>query len=147
MAHPEPRRWIPKHPEKYMGDPTNIWARSSWEIRFLNWCDNNKAIIKYCSEEIVIPYRCPTDSRIHRYFVDFLIKVKTKNNEIKTFLIEVKPSNQVKPPKYPGKQTKRYITESMTFMKNQAKWEAATRYAEDRGWAFKVITEYELGLK
>ena len=36
--------------------------------------------------------------------------------------------------------------ESLTFMKNQAKWEAATNYATDRGWEFKIITEHELGL-
>ena len=26
-------------------------------------------------------------------------------------------------------------------MKNQAKWEAANRYAKERGWEFKILTE------
>ena len=129
-----------------MGNPTNIIMRSSWETRFALWCDKNPSIIKWKSEETIIPYRCPTDNRIHRYFVDFQIQVKKKDSTLMTYLVEVKPSSQAKMPKYPGRTTKRYLAESMTYMKNQAKWEAAKKYAEDRGWQFKVITEYELGL-
>ena len=136
------RKFIPIFPEKYTGDPTNIIMRSSWETRFASWCDKNPSVLKWSSEETVIPYRCPTDSRIHRYFVDFKINVSTG----KTYIIEVKPAAQTQPPIYPGRQTQRYITESLTFMKNQAKWEAAIEFAKDRGWEFKIITEKELGL-
>jgi len=136
------RKFIPIFPEKYTGDPTNIIMRSSWETRFASWCDKNPSVLKWSSEETVIPYRCPTDNRIHRYFVDFKINVSTG----KTYIVEVKPAAQTQPPIYPGRQTQRYITESLTFMKNQAKWEAAIEYARDRGWEFKIITEKELGL-
>jgi hypothetical protein len=136
------RKFIPIFPEKYTGDPTNIIMRSSWETRFASWCDKNPSVLKWSSEETIIPYRCPTDSRIHRYFVDFKITVSTG----KTYIIEVKPAAQTQPPIYPGRQTQRYITESLTFMKNQAKWEAAIEFAKDRGWEFKIITEKELGL-
>lgn len=141
------RRYTPIFPEKYTGDPTNIIMRSSWETRFASWCDKNPNIVKWCSEETVIPYRCPTDNRIHRYFVDFRVQVKDRNGNLKTYLIEVKPEKQTKPPEYPGKRTKRYLVESMTYMKNRAKWESAINYAKDRGWEFKIITEHELGLK
>ena len=140
------RRFIPIFPEKYTGDPTNIIMRSSWETRFASWCDKNPSIIKWSSEETIVPYRCPTDDRIHRYFVDFKIQVKTRDSVSKTYLIEVKPSKQTQPPEFPGKQTKRYITESLVFMKNQAKWKAATEYCLDRKWEFKLITEDHLGL-
>ena len=136
------RKFIPIFPEKYTGDPTNIIMRSSWETRFASWCDKNPSVLKWSSEETVIPYRCPTDNRIHRYFVDFKITVSTG----KTYIIEVKPAAQTQPPIYPGRQTQRYITESLTFMKNQAKWEAAIEFAKDLGWEFKIITEKELGL-
>lgn len=129
-------------PEKYAGDPTNIVMRSSWETMFANWCDKNPAIVKWSSEETIIPYRCPTDEKIHRYFVDF--KITTKAG--KTYLVEVKPMKQTQPPIYPGRRTQRYLTESMTFIKNQAKWRAATEYCKDRGWEFKIITEHELGI-
>jgi len=121
--------------------------RSSWETRFASWCDKNPAVVKWLSEETVVPYRCPTDDRIHRYFVDFQIQVKQKDGLLKTYLVEVKPFSQTQPPVYPGRQTQRYLTESMTFIKNQAKWKAATEYAKDRNWEFKIITEHELGLK
>jgi hypothetical protein len=116
--------------------------RSSWETMFASWCDKNPSVIKWSSEETIIPYRCPTDNHIHRYFVDFKITVNTG----KTYLVEVKPYKQTQLPEYPGKRTQRYLMESLTFMKNQAKWEAATNYAKDRGWEFKIITEHELGL-
>jgi hypothetical protein len=141
------RKYTPVFPEKYTGDPSNIIMRSSWETRFANWCDKNPNIVKWSSEETIIPYRCPTDNYIHRYFVDFKIQVRTTDGILKTYLVEIKPAAQTIPPVYPGKQTKRYLTESMTFLKNQAKWKAATEYAKDRGWEFKIITEYELGLK
>lgn len=134
-------------PEKYTGDHTNIIMRSSWETHFALWCDKNPSIIKWSSEETIIPYRCPTDNRIHRYFVDFKVQVRDKNGNIKTYLIEVKPDKQTRPPEFPGRRTKRYLLESMTYMKNQAKWESAINFAKDRGWEFKILTEHELGLK
>jgi hypothetical protein len=140
------RKFSPTFPEKYTGDPTNIIMRSSWETQFANWCDINPSIVKWSSEETVVPYRCPTDNKIHRYFIDFKIQVKTRDDVLKTFLIEVKPYKQCHPPEYPGKRTKKYLTESYMFIKNQAKWASAREYAKDRGWEFKIITEYELGL-
>ena len=136
------RKYTPIFPEKYAGDPTDIIMRSSWETMFASWCDKNPSVVKWSSEETIIPYRCPTDNHIHRYFVDFKITVNTG----KTYLVEVKPYKQTQLPEYPGKRTQRYLMESLTFMKNQAKWEAATNYAKDRGWEFKIITEHELGL-
>lgn len=136
------RKYIPIFPEKYAGDPSNIIMRSSWETRFASWCDKNPSVLKWSSEETIIPYKCPTDNRIHRYFVDFKITVTTG----KTYLVEVKPKTQTQPPIYPGKRTQRYLQESLAFMKNQAKWEAASEFAKDRGWEFKIITEHELGL-
>lgn len=136
------RLFKPVFPQKYVGDPTNIVMRSSWETMFANWCDKNPSILKWSSEETIIPYRCPTDDKIHRYFVDF--KITTSNG--KTYLVEVKPAKQTQPPVFPGRRTQRYLTESLTFMKNQAKWKAATEYCKDRGWEFKIITEHELGI-
>lgn len=141
------RLYKPMFPEKYEGDPTNIIMRSSWETRFASWCDKNPSVVKWCSEETVVPYRCPTDNRLHRYFIDFKIKVRTKDNQLKTYLVEVKPAKQTQPPVFPGRQTKHYLSESLTFIKNQAKWKAADEYCKDRGYEFVLITENELGLK
>lgn len=136
----------PKFPEKYIGDPTMIIYRSSWELKFMIWCDTNPAVVKWQSEETVIPYRCPTDFKIHRYFVDFKIQVKTREG-LKTYLVEIKPDKQTRPPETPKRRTKQYINEVLTWGKNEAKWKAAIEYCKDRNWEFKILTEYDLGIK
>lgn len=141
------RKFVPSKPEKYSGDPTNIIMRSSWETKFASWCDRNPNVVKWKSEETVIPYVCPTDNRIHRYFVDFQIQVRNKEGNLATYLVEIKPDSQTRPPIPPSRVTKRYITEVMTWGKNEAKWKAATEYAKDRGWEFKILTEHHLGIK
>ena len=129
-------RYTVKNPSKYDGDPTKVVFRSLWERQTFKWMDDNPNVIKWQSEETVIPYRCKTDNRIHRYFMD--IKMVTKD---KTFLIEIKPKCQTKPPKEPSRKTKRYITEVMAYVKNTSKWETAESYAADRGWEFVIWTE------
>ena len=146
-GYPQPRKWKPKFPNKYDGDPNAIIARSSWEIRFFNWCDSNPAIIKWSSEETIIPYVCPTDNRWHRYFPDAKIQVRDQDGVVKTYLVEIKPDAQTRPPEVPKKKTKRYITEVMTWGKNDAKWRAARSYCKDRNYEFVIITENHLGLK
>lgn len=138
-------RFIPKNPTKYVGDPNNIIYRSSWECRCMSYFDRTDEIISWASEEISIPYKSPVDSRMHRYFPDFIIRVKS-GNKTKTIMIEVKPYKQTQPPKQRSRVTKQYITEVTTYGVNQAKWVAAEEYCKDRGWEFKVITETDLGI-
>lgn len=140
------RKFTPLHPEKYTGDPTNIIMRSSWETRFAIWCDTNPAILKWNSEETVVPYVCPTDNRWHRYFIDFRIQLRDKSGILKTYLVEIKPDKQTRPPEVPSRKTKRFLIEAATYMKNEAKWKAATKFAKDRGWEFIILTEHHLGL-
>lgn len=140
-------KYQPSHPEKYKGDPTNIIYRSLWERKFMVYCDTNQNIIEWQSEEKFIPYRSPVDGKPHRYFPDFLIKVKESNGTIKKYMIEIKPSKQTVPPPKPKRQTKRYISEVYEYAKNQAKWDAAKEWCADRGYEFKIITENELRIK
>ena len=37
------------------------------------------------------------------------------------------------------------MRESVEYIKNQAKWNAAKQYCDDNGMEFKIITEKELG--
>jgi len=137
-------KYKPQNPQKYKGDPTNIIYRSSWERKFLVYCDNNKNIIEYSSEEIALPYRSPLDNRVHRYFPDFYIKVKESNGQIKKYLVEIKPKKQTVEPQIKQRKTKQYIYEVTEWAKNQAKWKAAREFCEDRQWQFKVITEDDI---
>jgi hypothetical protein len=136
----------PKNPQKYIGDSNNIVYRSSWECRVMNWFDQNDDIISWASEELIVPYKSPIDNRFHRYFPDFIVKVKTRDGTMKTLMIEVKPKKQTVPPEPRKRVTKQYITEVTTYGVNQAKWKAAQEYCLDRGWEFKIMTEEHLGL-
>lgn len=132
----------PTHPEKYVGDVGKIIFRQQWELKMLKWADMNPSVLKYASEELVIPYISPVDSKQHRYFVDFLIMVKNRSGEIKKYAVEVKPEAQTMPPKTRNK--KRLITETMTYAVNQAKWKAADEFCKSKGIDFIVLTEKHL---
>lgn len=137
----------PKNQHKYVGDLHNIIYRSSWEYIFLKWCDTNASVINYSSEEIIIPYRSPIDGQIHRYFVDFKINIVDKNKNLQTYLVEIKPDIQTKPPVKGNKRKQTYINECSTYAVNSAKWNAAIEYAKDRNWKFIIFNEYHLGIK
>jgi hypothetical protein len=140
-------RFFPKNPKKYVGDVTNIWYRSLWERKTMDWFDLNENVLEWSSEELVIPYLSPIDNKYHRYFPDFVAKIRTKNNLTQRFVIEVKPEKQTKPPQKANRATKRIINEIATWGINEAKWKAAREFCEDRGWNFKIITEKELNIK
>ena len=140
-------KYYPSFPRKYKGDPTNIIYRSLWERKFMVYCDKNAKILEWGSEEIALPYISPHDSRVHRYFPDFYIKVQENTGKVKRYLIEVKPKKQTIAPKVQKKKTKGYVYEVYEYARNQAKWKAAEEFCKDRRWEFKVLTENELGIK
>ena len=126
----------PKNPKKYKGNVNKIIFRSGLEKRFMLFLDNCPLIKIWNSEEIVVPYTS-VDGKRHRYFVDFYVKTEIGQE----WMVELKPFKQTKPPK---KNNKNYLTESITFVKNQLKWESATKYAVSKGMRFVVITDKEI---
>ena len=123
-------KYTPIYPSKYQGNTKHIICRSSWERKFCQWCDMNNSIISWASEEFSIPYVSPKDNRVHKYYPDYLIKVKEKNDMIKTYVVEVKPHKQTMPPKPRSRKTKSYLTECVTYAVNQAKWKAAKNFVK-----------------
>lgn len=132
-------KYIVRNPQKYRGDHTNVVFRSSWELRFLSWCDNNPNVLEFSSEEVVIPYISPLDGRVHRYFVDAFVKIKESATKTTTYLIEIKPKKQTIPPIPKKSKSKRYIKEVTDWAVNSEKWKAANEYCLDRGWEFRVM--------
>ena len=127
-----------------MGNPTEIVYRSLWERRFMKFCDLSETVVRWGSEEVVIPYISPLDRKPHRYYVDFIVEMRKTDNTIKTLLIEVKPKKQTQEPKKPKRQSRNYINEARTWITNRAKWAAAKTAAESRGCEFRVLTEDDL---
>ena len=107
------------------------------------WLDNSSEVVKWNSEEVVIPYISKKDNRQHRYFVDFYIEFTSG----KKFLVEVKPFNQTQKPVPKGttmKQKKRFLNEVQTYAVNTSKWTYASEFAKKNGMIFAVWTEKEL---
>jgi hypothetical protein len=138
-------KYKPQNIKKYVGDPSKVIYRSLLERRFMLFCDQNPNVLKWASEELAIPYVSPLDNRMHRYYVDFIIEVKTANNEIKTYLVEIKPDKQTKKPKSTEKKSnKTFLKEMTTWAINTKKWQAAEQFAKENNWEFKIITEKSL---
>lgn len=141
-------RYSPRNPQKYKGDPTQIEYRSGWELKLMQRLDDEANVIWWSSETTIIPYRSPIDRKIHRYFVDFTVRVRRADGTERTLLIEVKPRAQTQPPmlKEGAKMTAAYKRKVITYAVNDAKWKAAKEYCLDRGYDFQIFTESELGI-
>jgi hypothetical protein len=142
---PRPKKFKPKNPAKYVGDLTEITARSSWEMKFMDWCDRNPSVIRWNSEGVVIPYYSQADGKNRRYFVDFIVELKKEGGGKEVVLVEIKPHYQTQMPKATRK-TKRYLEECYTYQVNQDKWKHADEYAKKNGFIFRVLDEYDLGI-
>lgn len=134
----------PKNPKKVINTSEPIVYRSSLELKFMRWCDFNDNVVKWGSECVVVPYSCPFSGKQRRYFVDNIILLKTKKGIVK-YLVEIKPSSAlVKPENKKYKRKKTLLYEQTTYIQNNAKWEAAKKFALQRNAEFVVITEKEL---
>jgi hypothetical protein len=138
-------RFRPKNPQKYKGDAENVIYRSTWELRVMKYLDENPAVIWWASEEIAIPYVSPIDNKVHRYFPDFIVRMRRRDGSEKTSMLEVKPYKQTQQPTR-RRKTQVFITEMATYAVNQAKWKAADLFCMEHGWQFQLITEKELGI-
>jgi hypothetical protein len=137
-------KYKPENPEKYVGDPTKIICRSTWERKMCKYMDKNENVLRWASEEIAIPYISPVDNKPHRYYPDFLAEIKTRDGKIQKYLIEVKPYKQTKPPTAKSRKTKTYHINMKTYAVNSAKWKAAKELCENNDWKFTLLTEKEL---
>jgi hypothetical protein len=111
-------------------------------MKYLDTCES---CIQWASEEFYIPYISPIDKRWHRYYPDFLVEFAERDGSRKTSVIEIKPKRETEPPKQ-KRRTKRMLAEARTFAINTAKWKAARAFCNERGYAFRILTEKELAI-
>lgn len=137
-------RFMPQNLQKYKGDFRKITYRSSWEQYVMRWLDNHPNVVKWNSEETIIPYFSNADGKKRRYFMDFWAKF----DDGQEFFFEVKPFKETQPPVPPSKLTtsakKRYIDEVYTWSVNQDKWKAAQAQADKHNIKFRLLTEKSL---
>lgn len=130
-----------RNPEKYVGTRLPIY-RSSWEMTFMMFCDNNPSIQQWSSEPVRIPYRDPLTGKQTVYVPDFLISYVDRNMKKHVELVEIKPANQMlkeRVGKNPYNQAQ--------FIKNQAKWASAQAWCKQQNIKFRVINEHDIFYK
>lgn len=136
--------FLPSNLQKYKGNFRKIKYRSSWELWFMKWLDRNPSVVKWNSEEAVIPYFCNAEGKKRRYFMDFWVQFE----DGRQFFIEIKPKKETVPPVRPTKFTvaakKRFINEMYTYSVNTDKWTAAMKLSESLGIQFRLVTEVSL---
>lgn len=131
-------RFVPKNPQKYLGDVRRIFFRSSWELYALKFFDTSTAVVRYASEEIAIPYVSPKDGRVHRYYPDFIAKIMDASGTMKTYILEIKPLKES------SEEYAKSPHDIQALIINKAKWAAATHFASTNNMEFKVLTELDL---
>jgi len=122
---------------KYVGKREPRY-RSGWEHAFMRFCDSNDNIMQWASESISIPYRHPVTGKNTIYIPDFLITYRTKDNQMKAEVIEIKPKKQS------VLESKASARDRTIVAINYAKWDAATKWCRRQGLTFRVVTEDDI---
>ena len=117
-------------PKRYFGKYPIIY-RSSWELKFMQWCELSPIVCQWTSEpDLGISY-LDMHNNYHKYFPDFLVKLTTGES----WLIEVKPSKDI-----PRTQSDLHLHPVRS--KNACKWKAAMEFCKKNpGMTFKLVTE------
>ena len=134
--------YTPKNAQKFLNKKPIY--RSSWERKFMHWCDHNNNVLVVGSENVIVPYKSPIDGKVHRYYVDNFVVIQEGTKTTK-YLIEIKPKKQTEQPT-PSKRKKptTVLYEQVTWAINQAKWAAAKEYANKKEYNFLLLTEDQL---
>lgn len=130
-------KYTPKNPSKYVGKKLPTY-RSSWEAKFMEFCDDHPNILTWDSENIKIPYVHPLTGLISNYTPDFMVQYIDMNGKEHVELIEIKPKSQS------TNEAARSKKDKIDVAINAAKWESAAGWAAQRGIRFKVINESQI---
>lgn len=151
--------FVPKNHSKVykLNEKGGIYYRSSWELTTMQYMDNSDDVILWGCECIEIPYQMKKPDKLgiltvsnHRYFPDFYYKMRMKDGSIREILLEVKPVEQTKPPKFKEtsrlteKQLKNYKWSIDEYNRNMSKWEAAINYCTPKGIEFKILVKEQV---
>ena len=126
-------RYMCRFPGKYAGDPQRIFARSRFELAYMQALDSSNVVAKWISEPktLNITYVSPIDRKTHEYWPDFMVQYLDGSVE----LIEFKPLKEALA------ENAHTNYDKIMVLKNAAKWAAADHFARSIGARFKVITE------
>jgi hypothetical protein len=130
--------FTPTQPEKYIGKHLPRY-RSGWEFTFMQFCDNNKSVLKWASEAIKIPYMHPLTGKRTNYIPDFFVVYVNKYGQQLAEIVEIKPKKQSLIESRTANAKDRAVVAI-----NHAKWASAMAYCKQNGFKFRVVTEEDL---
>lgn len=130
--------YIPKNPEKYVGNHKPKY-RSGWELTFMMFLDNNANIVQWASEPIRIPYRNPFTGKQTNYVPDFLVIYENRYKKRIAEIVEIKPKKQSLIESKIASAKDRAIVAL-----NHAKWGACSAWCKQNGLIFRVLTENDI---
>ena len=134
--------FYPRNLDKFVGKQPRAIYRSGLELEYFKILDKNPNVIKWGSEEVVVPYFF--ENKWHKYYVDLFVVFKF-GESTKKYFIELKPYSQTIQPKVnKRKKQMTMMYEAKQWVKNQAKWKAASDFAKKNGWEFHILTEKDL---
>lgn len=126
-----------KNPAKYVGKKTPTY-RSSWEMTFMTFCDNNPSIIQWASEPFMVPYRNPFTGKNTIYVPDFLIVYVDRSEQKHAEVVEIKPRKEI------SMENARSARDQAAAVLNAAKWSAAKAWCAQQGLKFRIVTEEDI---
>jgi Straboviridae/Kyanoviridae head completion nuclease len=136
--------------EKYLGNPVEVRYLSSWEYKFMLYCDLNPGVLKWGSEIFKIPY-IDRMGHNHYYMPDFYLETRNSDNPdlMNRYLVEIKPEKEIREPTMPvgnlsEKKLKRLEYEIATWQKNKYKWTYTIEWCKARDMKFWLVTETHL---
>lgn len=130
---------------KYKGQEPCIY-RSSYEFKFMVWCELKDFVTSWSSEPFETEYLCLATGKTRNYWIDFIVTI----DKPETWLIEVKPSKEVQQAERFGKiyraldsdiEKKRFVMSNKTAAKNWSKWLSCNKFAKSQGFKFVIVTE------
>lgn len=98
--------------------------------------DRNEKVLKWGSENYVIPYVDATrGNSTHRYYVDLFFELADGEK----WLLEIKPQNQAVFTPSKRKKIEKQIAEASIVARNRCKWTAAVSFCKSKGWHFRNL--------
>ena len=131
-------RFEVKNPDKYVGKKVPL-ARSSWEFVMMKMLDEHQGVESWASESVQIPYRDPFTGKYTIYVPDFFVVYIDRNGKKHAELIEVKPLSQTK-----LENVGKSLYNQQQYIKNMAKWEAASGWCKQQGVRFRIVNEGDI---
>lgn len=126
------------NPEKFTNGGKSLTVKSSWELEFAKHCDLIPSVISWGYETTQIPYRDPLTGKQKIYIPDFFVKIAQRDGYAKDMVFEIKPMHEQLDEHARNRQ------DAALIARNNAKWMAATQWADRHSAEFQVLNQNDI---